>query len=42
MPLERCTGLVLSSVDRLLKLGSLQTAEDVKIKTRTGAFCKRS
>lgn len=39
MLLERCAELVLSPVDRLLKLWDIQTAEDVKIKTKTGAFC---
>ena len=39
MPSERCTRLVLDPVDRSLKLGNPQTAEDVKVKTRTGAFC---
>ena len=38
MPSERCTELVLHPVDRLFKLRSLQTAEDVKIKTKTGAL----
>ena len=38
MPLERCKGLIPRPVDRF-KLRHLQTAEDVKVKTRTGAFC---
>lgn len=39
MPLERCTQPVLPPADRLFKLRDLQMAEDVKIKTRTGALC---
>jgi hypothetical protein len=39
MPLERCTQLVLPPADRLFKPRNLQMAEDVKIKTRTGALC---
>ena len=39
MPLERCIQLVLLPADRLFKLRNLQMTEDVKIKTRTGAFC---
>jgi len=35
---ERCTWVVLDPVDRLLKLANPQTAEDVKVKTKTGAF----
>ena len=29
----------VSPVDRVLMFGDIQTAEDVKIKTKTGAFC---
>lgn len=39
MPSERCLELTTNPVDHSLKLRNLQTAEDVKIKTKTGAFC---
>ena len=41
MPLERCAKPVSSPVDQLLKRRDLQTAEDVKVKTRTGALRMR-